>query len=164
MRPSLLAFIVRFGEKRLTMSAVSALKMLQPHQLEERYTGSGISSSAVAAAVHKGKLAGVAAAIDYGQGACLMAVHPSNRGHGLGGRMLKAMMNQCGRLQGEVSLDNPASISACFRSGMKAVALLTGPTGKPTLRFEGTAQPACCRRLTAEEEEGLLWQSPSSGL
>ncbi|MBJ6362059.1 GNAT family N-acetyltransferase [Paenibacillus sp. GCM10012307] len=164
MRSFILTFMVRFGEKRLTLSAVSALKQLQPQQLETCYEGISPSGSAVAVAIEKGKLTGVAAAIDYGQTACLMAVHPSLRGHGLGSRLLKAIMNHCGRLQGEVALDNPASISACFRSGMKAVALLTGPTGKPTLRFEGTAQPVYCRSVITEGEELRIWQSLSSEL
>jgi hypothetical protein len=34
-----------------------------------------------------------------------------------------------------VALDNVPSLKMCFRAGLYAVELFTGPTGKPTLRF-----------------------------
>lgn len=157
LQPRLLAFLVRAGDKRITVAALDALRQLEPLQL-------AAPGYAVAAALEKGRIVGLAAALRNGQEACVLAVHPQYRGHGIGSLLLQTMLRRCGWLQGEVALDNTSSLAACFRCGMKAVALLTGPTGKPTLRMEGAWQPIGCRPAAAQEEEGTRWQSPSSGL
>ncbi|WP_270164817.1 GNAT family N-acetyltransferase [Paenibacillus sp. SYP-B4298] len=156
LRPRLLAFLARVGDKRITVAALAALRQLEPRQL-------AAPGYAVAAALEQGRLVGFAAALQHGQEACLLAVHPQYRGRGIGSLLLQAMLRRCGWLQGEVALDNTSSLAACFRCGMKAVALLRGPTGKPTLRMEGAWQPGS-RRIATLEEEGTRWQSPSSGL
>ncbi|SEO22483.1 GNAT family N-acetyltransferase [Paenibacillus sp. OV219] len=148
-------FLYRYGDKRITTAALAALQELAPARLSasraggsggEDGAGAGASvrsgeagagpEAAIAIAVVGGKLAAVAFAEDGGERACFVVVSPEFRGQGAGSSLLAALQRRLGRLACTVAADNPASMSMCFRAGMKAVSLHTGPTGKPTLRFE----------------------------
>jgi len=162
-RGRLLAFCRRCGEKRLTAAALSALQSLEPEALADAPAGRvrpeagaagrprplltapdrvsrdgrfAVGTAAIAVAVDAGRLVGFAFAADAGERACIVAVHPDTRGKGVGSSLIKALHSRWGRLTCSVAADNPASMQMCFRAGMKAVGLTTGPTGKPTLRFE----------------------------
>ncbi|MFC3343721.1 GNAT family N-acetyltransferase [Paenibacillus abyssi] len=158
-RYRLTAFAIRHGDRRLTLQGLSALRSLDPDQLaqeglyERNIPNSG---SVVAVTLQHGKPVGFAAAVDCGQAACLLVVRPDARGQGIAGTMMKAMIERCGQLVCHVAADNPASMAACFRAGMVAVGLSPGPTGKPTLQFEGRASG---RSLNEGVE---AWPSPAS--
>ncbi|QYR20411.1 GNAT family N-acetyltransferase [Paenibacillus sp. sptzw28] len=165
LKGKLIAFAVRFGDNRLTASGIRELHRLRPEALAVGECGTPAAASAapsgirmlnaaqaakakepggnadapltaVAVAVAGGKLAAFAFAAQAGERACLVVVRPELRGQGAGSALLKALHGRFGRLACSVAADNPASMQMCFRAGMKAVGMSTGPTGKPTLRFE----------------------------
>lgn len=130
-------FLYRYGDKRITTAALAALQELPAARLAAGSGGgSGSADAAIAIAVVGGRLAAVAFAEDGGERACFVVVSPEFRGQGAGSALLKALQRRLGRLTCAVAADNPSSLGMCFRAGMKAVSLHTGPTGKPTLRFE----------------------------
>lgn len=128
-------FLYRYGDSRITLGGLVALKELSPARL----AASGRSAhaeAAVAVAIRQGKLVAVAFAEDGGDRACFVVVSPQCRGQGIGAKLLESLHARLGRLACSVASDNHSSMQMCFRAGMKAVNLHTGPTGKPTLRFE----------------------------
>ncbi|BBH21497.1 hypothetical protein Back11_28420 [Paenibacillus baekrokdamisoli] len=130
-KEKLIAFFIRFGDSRITAVGIKALQELSPASLSSTEAG-----SAVVVAIEDGKLAACAVAVDAGEQACLIVVRSEMRGKGFATLLLRALKSHCGRLTCNVATDNSASMQACFRSGMKAVSLHQGPTGKSTLRFE----------------------------
>lgn len=149
MREKLLAFAVRYGSGRLSLSGLSLLRQVEASEpaaraSRNRSAGSAASprqtaqreSAAIAVAVEDGKLAGFAFAVDAGERACIVVVRPQMRGRGAGSALLTQLRQHYGQLACSVAADNPASMQMCFRAGMKAVGMHRGPTGKPTLRFE----------------------------
>lgn len=131
-------FAVRFGEKRLTVSTIHALRKLDHSLLGESPDG---TYGAVAAVVkHGSRIVGFGFAESGGDGSCMFVVHPEARNLGIGSAIVQAMIERLGKLACNVAADNTASMALCFRLGMTAVSMHKGPTGKPTLRFEkGTA-------------------------
>ncbi|QHT60113.1 GNAT family N-acetyltransferase [Paenibacillus lycopersici] len=127
-------FLYRYGDSRLTLAGLAALNDLRAARLAA--SRGSEPGAAVAVALHDGKLAAVAYAEDGGERACFVVVSPAFRGQGVGSLLLRALHRKLGRLACSVAADNPSSMNMCFRAGMKAVSLHTGPTGKPTLRFE----------------------------
>ncbi|XEC96449.1 GNAT family N-acetyltransferase [Paenibacillus tarimensis] len=155
----LIAFALRYGDRRLTKLGLQAMQRLESEDLDSSVDGD--ANAVVAVAFHDNKLVGVGAAIEYGKSACLLAVHPETRGQGIGSALLQSMIRSCGRLSCTVALDNPASISVCFGAGMVAVGISRGPTGKPTIRF--IHRSMIQEELqTNEKERGEAWHSPSS--
>jgi GNAT superfamily N-acetyltransferase len=165
LKGKLIAFAVRFGDNRLTASGIRELRRLKPEAMavggcgisdaaysatsgtrmliaahaakaKEPDGSAAAPKAAVAVAVAGGKLAAFAFASQAGERACLVVVRPELRGQGAGSALLKALHGRFGRLACSVAADNPASMQMCFHAGMKAVGMFTGPTGKPTLRFE----------------------------
>ncbi|QHW30646.1 GNAT family N-acetyltransferase [Paenibacillus rhizovicinus] len=128
-------FLYRYGDSRLTHAGLAALNDLRASRLTASSRGAE-AGAAVAVAIKDGKLAAVAFADDGGERACFVVVSPEFRGQGVGSLLLRALHRKLGRLTCSVASDNPSSMNMCFRAGMKAVSLHTGPTGKPTLRFE----------------------------
>jgi len=153
MQGKLISFASRFGSHRLSAAGMNELRNLPPEalrlpasQLESRSAPGalqtaasarfGVAPAAVVIALEGGKLAAFAFAADAGKQACLVVVHPLQRGQRLGSVLLKELHRHFGSLACSVAADNPASMQMCFHAGMKAVGLFSGPTGKPTLRFE----------------------------
>ncbi|MBO7745303.1 GNAT family N-acetyltransferase [Paenibacillus sp. MWE-103] len=128
-------FLYRYGDSRITHAGLAALNALTPTRLAAGRSAEG-AAAAVAVAVQNGRLAAVAFAEDGGERACLVVVSPEYRGQGTGSALLRALHRRLGRLTCSVASDNASSMNMCFRAGMKAVSLHSGPTGKPTLRFE----------------------------
>lgn len=139
----LLRFAVRFGDKRLTAASIRALQMLDCSLFET--DADGRSGAAAVVARHEGRIVGVGSAVNDGAASCVIAVHPDARGLGIGCAIMQAMIERLGSLACHVAADNTACMALCFRSGLKAVALHTGPTGKPTLRFEGGIEHGTAR-------------------
>jgi hypothetical protein len=76
-----------------------------------------------------------------------------------GTALLTAQLERLGHLECHVACDNIPSLKMCFNSGLAAVDLVTGPTGKPTLLLRSPRTAAGPTILPQEGE--LLCQSPS---
>lgn len=133
-RRRLLGFVLRFGEKRITVAALHALRGLDPDWL--RLQEDGFARAAVAVAQEGGRIVGLGFAADGGDSGCLIVVHPEARRRGAGSAIMKALIRRLGHLACHVAADNVPSMALCFGLGMKAVSIHKGPTGKSTLRFE----------------------------
>ncbi|WP_339207793.1 GNAT family N-acetyltransferase [Paenibacillus sp. FSL K6-3182] len=130
----LIGFAIRFGDKRLAVSTIHALRKLDPSLLQD---GVSRPCGAVAAIAKQGnRVVGFGFAEDGGEAACMVVVHPEARSLGIGSSLVQAMIQRLGKLTCNVATDNTASMALCFRLGMTAVSMHRGPTGKPTLRFE----------------------------
>lgn len=134
-RKRLIEFAVRFGEKRLTVAAIHSLRRLSPDLLANEGT-------VIAVARLGSRIVGLGFAAESGEQSCIIVTHPEVRGIGIGFAVMNVMMQKLGRLTCQVALDNVPSLTLFFRLGMKAVAISTGPTGKPTLRFEWSKEEA----------------------
>lgn len=154
-RSGLLAFLREYGDHRITLRGCRRLARLTPDQL-------ALPGTSLLAATVRGQtgrqLAGVSFVSGFGKEACVVAVHPLYRNRHTGTGLLTAQLERLGQLECQVACDNPASLKMCFNSGLAAVDLLTGPTGKPTLLLRSAAAggPA----ILPEEGE-FMCQSPS---
>ncbi|CAM4186053.1 ribosomal protein S18 acetylase RimI-like enzyme [Paenibacillus endophyticus] len=134
----LIGFSIRFGDKRLAVSTIHALRKLDPSLLQPDLNGQ--CGAAAIIAKHGSRIVGFGFAEAGGEAACMVVVHPEARSLGIGSSLVQAMIKRLGKLSCNVAVDNTASMALCFRLGMTAVSMHRGPTGKPTLRFErGTA-------------------------
>ncbi|MFD0962254.1 GNAT family N-acetyltransferase [Paenibacillus chungangensis] len=146
-RQRLIMFASRFGEKRITAATLHAFRRLDGERL--RADASGLSDTAVVTVQSGRRLIGLgfarqvdrsqAGEADDDEDASMIVIHPAARGVGAGSAILHALLSRLGRLTCYVATDNPASMALCFKFGMRAVSMHRGPTGKPTLRFEGGA-------------------------
>ncbi|MWC26970.1 GNAT family N-acetyltransferase [Paenibacillus sp. MMS18-CY102] len=131
-RGRMAAFAKRHGDRRITAEGLRAMLLAG-----EETDHSVSSPAAVVIARDQGRMLGFAFAANAGETACLVVVRSDARGGGVGRRLVEALANRFGgRLCCKIAADNPASMRLFFHAGLKAVALETGPTGKPTLRFE----------------------------
>ncbi|WP_127495463.1 GNAT family N-acetyltransferase [Paenibacillus glycanilyticus] len=130
-RKRLIDFAVRFGEKRLTVAAIHSLRRLPPELLSQKDSG-----TVMAVARLGSRIVGLGYAEEAGEKCCVIVTHPEARGLGIGYAVMDTIMKKLGKLTCQVALDNVPSLTLFFRLGMKAVSMSTGPTGKPTLRFE----------------------------
>ncbi|KUP21158.1 hypothetical protein [Paenibacillus sp. DMB5] len=151
----LLDFLREYGDRRITLRGCRQLARLTPEQL----AAPGVSLLVATVRGQNGRqLAGISFVSGYGQEACLVAVHPLYRGRDTGTALLSAQLQRLGRLECQVACDNPASLKMCFNSGLAAVDLISGPTGKPTLLLR--SQPDRSAVILPQEGE-LLCQNPS---
>ncbi|MHA6529562.1 GNAT family N-acetyltransferase [Paenibacillus sp. BAC0078] len=153
----LLEFLREYGEQRITLRGCRVLARLTPEQLALP----GVSLLVATLRGQNGRqLAGVSFVSGYGKEACLVAVHPLYRNRHTGTALLTGQLKRLGRLECAVASDNAASLKMCFNSGLAAVALTTGPTGKPTLLFRSPL-PSGSHKANLPQEGELLCQSPS---
>jgi GNAT superfamily N-acetyltransferase len=152
----LLHFIRQHGERRITLQGYRALARLTPEQLALP----GVSLLVASVRAQQGRqLAGLSFVSDFGKEACLVAVHPLYRGRHTGASLLEAQLKRLGCLECSVASDNAASLKMCFRAGLAAVALTTGPTGKSTLLLH--SQDSIDRSTISPQEGELLCHNPS---
>lgn len=151
----LLDFLREYGEQRITLRGCRVLARLTPEQLAKP----GVSLLIATVRGQTGRqLAGVSFVSGYGKEACLVAVHPLYRNKHTGTALLSAQLRRLGSLECSVASDNIPSLKMCFNSGLAAVGLITGPTGKPTLQMRS---PQAVSSTTISSQEGeLLCQSP----
>nr|WP_243864400.1 GNAT family N-acetyltransferase [Paenibacillus castaneae] len=141
----LIGYAIRFGDKRLAVSTIHALRKLDAAELIDE--GPNQPCHAVVVVAKQGsRISGFGFASGNGEDGCMVVVHPEARSLGIGSAIVQAMIDRIGHLTCNVATDNTASMAICFRLGMTAVSMHRGPTGKPTLRFErrtsnGTARP-----------------------
>ncbi|MDQ0061178.1 GNAT family N-acetyltransferase [Paenibacillus harenae] len=133
----LIGFALRFGDKRLAVATMHALRTLDDRFLAA--DAHGVFGAVIVVATHGNRIVGFGFAADRGEGGSLVVVHPDARGLGIGAKIVEAMIGRLGSMTCNVAADNTASMAICFKLGMKAVSMHRGPTGKPTLRFEKTS-------------------------
>lgn len=152
----LLKFIREHGELRITNHACKILSQLTPDQLSKP----GVSLLvATVRGQNRRELAGVSFVSGFGEEACLVAVHPLYRNRHIGTALMAAQLKRLGRMECSVASDNTASLKMCFNVGLAAVALTSGPTGKPTLLIRSPHNPG--NTNISPQEGELLCQSPS---
>ncbi|MGG4141644.1 GNAT family N-acetyltransferase [Paenibacillus algorifonticola] len=145
-RNRLADFAVQYGDKRLTVASIQAFRSLNSAQLGPSVEAA-YSEAAVSIARQGSRLLGVGFATNGGKQECFFVVHPEARELGVGTAVARSLINKLGQLTCHVAVDNIPSMALCFRLGMSAVSMFTGPTGKPTLRFERrTSNDAACTR------------------
>ncbi|OKP75731.1 hypothetical protein A3844_10235 [Paenibacillus helianthi] len=153
----LLEFLREHGERRITLRGCRVLARLTPEQLSQP----GVSLLVATVRGQNGRqLAGVSFVSGFGKDASLVAVHPLYRNRHTGTALLSAQLERLGSLECTVACDNTASLKMCFNTGLVAVALNDGPTGKPTLLLRSPFLPGS-PSITLPQEGELLCQNPS---
>lgn len=128
-RSTLLTFLRRYGNQRITHKALQWLKHLQ---LNKQQPG-----TFVAVCFSNKKLIGVMAIGNYGLDEAIIAVHPDYRRRGVGEALLNFSLKHTHKIYTRVACDNFPSLKLCFACGMQAFQVFIGPTGKPTLWLGG---------------------------
>ncbi|ANE49110.1 hypothetical protein SY83_21670 [Paenibacillus swuensis] len=83
----------------------------------------------------QGDIAGVSLVLGYGEIAAIVIVHSEYRGRRVAPQLISRHVADLGAYTCNVAVHNTPSLKMCFRAGLTAVGLFTGPTGVPTLRF-----------------------------
>lgn len=129
----ILSFIQRFGSKAISTENYRCLRKLSPRDLNT----SGTSLLLATIKTEDGeRIAGVSCMTSYGNGICLVVVHPLYRGTGVGSRLLMYQQSSLGRLSCRVTLNNVSSLQMCFRAGLCARGIVKSRSGKPLLLLE----------------------------
>jgi GNAT superfamily N-acetyltransferase len=128
-RSTLIAFLRRHGDQRITHKAIQWLKRLQ---LNRQKPG-----TFVAVCFSDKKLIGLTAIGNYGLEEAVIAVHPQYRKRGVGEALLKFSLKHTPKIYTRVACDNLPSLKLCFACGLQAFQVFIGPTGKPTLWLGG---------------------------
>ncbi|WP_223068446.1 GNAT family N-acetyltransferase [Paenibacillus caui] len=131
---TLLAFIRKYGSKRITADAYRRIQRLSPLALSR--AGNGIMMATICAEDGR-RIAGILCTEGYGDDLSVAVVHPLYRGRGIGTRLLKGQLAELGRLNCKVAIDNISILRMCFKAGLSACNVAEGPTGKPTLVLSG---------------------------
>ena len=126
VRPKVISFIRRYGDRRITQQGLNWLKSASEKELQEPGTG-------VWVAVENKRMVGLSALSHYGIHQSLIVVHPNLRNKSVARNMVTTIIQSVGKIYGRVAYDNHASLSMCLGSGMVVFARAKdGPTGKPT--------------------------------
>lgn len=129
VRPLILRFCKRHGDRRITHRALRWLQGLR----EDGFS----KGTWLAAALDGRRLAGVILFGSYGLDEAFIVVHPDYRKQAVGETLLAAALDSLDRVYTRVACDNLPSLKLCFKLGLVAFHLTTGPTGKPTLCLAG---------------------------
>lgn len=156
-------FFRRYGNKRLNREGYQCLASLSYEGLLQ--PGTSIMAATVRSDIGRIPV-GICFAADYGEGACMIAVHPLYRNRHIGSSLIRSQLSKFGRLRCKVAADHSASLQMCFHAGLKAIALEQGPTSKPTLVMSGVLPlhpfQSCSTSSADSIQEGeLLCQNPS---
>ena len=131
----ILSFIRRHGERRITGKAQRWLRRLQAADIQ-------IAQGTLILIAHEGhRMIGVLGLSRFGRDVLFIVVRRGMRGRKIGQQMIRKVFTQTGTLIARVATDNTPSMAMFFASGLTAVALEKGVTGKPTLVFTGRNQP-----------------------
>ena len=125
-RKTLIRFIQKHGERRITTSGIRWLRQVKGTDLS-------FDGNLILAALDKRRLVGLVAVADYGRRESLIVVHPLYRRQGVGLQLVDEVVSELDRVYGRIAIDNIPSLSMCLQAGFVAFALEKGPTGKPTL-------------------------------
>jgi len=136
----LLQFVHHYGERRIPMDSCKRLSGLTPEQLRRP----GVSLLVATVRGQNGRqLSGLSYVSDGGKESCLVAVHPLYRSRGTGTALLTEQLRRLRSLECSVASDNTAGLKMCFKAGLAAVALGSGPSGKPVLLLRSPQSPGC---------------------
>jgi hypothetical protein len=125
----ILAFIARYGERRITGKAKRWLRRLHASDLQ-------IAQGTLILIAHHGRhMIGVLGLAHFGRECLFIVVRRGMRGRKIGQQMIRKALSQTGALIARVATDNTPSMAMFFASGLSAVSLERGVTGKPTLIF-----------------------------
>ncbi len=124
-RKTLIRFIQKHGERRITASGIRWLRQVKGTDLSD--------GNLILAALDRRRLVGLIAVADYGRRESLIVVHPFYRRQGIGLQLVDGIVSELDKVYGRVAIDNIPSLSMCLQAGFVAFALEKGPTGKPTL-------------------------------
>jgi len=156
----LLQFVREHGERRITLDSCKRLARLTPEQLSQP----GLSLLvATVRGQHGRQLSGISFVSDFGKESCLVAVHPLYRNRHTGTELLTAQLKRLGSLTCSVATDNTASLKMCFNAGLVAVALTSGPTGKPTLLLQSPQHLGCMMQPVSEAEQSAETNTSQEG-
>lgn len=128
-RKSLIQFITKHGDQRITAKALRWLTQLPAEDFAP--------GTLLTVILYEEKLAGFIAFADYGRVESFIVVHPAVRERNVGEHLVRHSLTELGRVYTRVSLDNVPSLKLCFRCGLHAFRLIKGPTGKPTFWLGG---------------------------
>ncbi|MFC7442814.1 GNAT family N-acetyltransferase [Laceyella putida] len=128
-KPTILRFMKRYGDGRITHRALRWFKQLGAESFPE--------GTHIAAALEQKKLIGVIVIGQYGLQEAFIAVHPDFRQQKVGEGLVQHTLGKLDKLYTRVACDNTASLKLCFSCGLVAFNLFKGPTGKPTLWLGG---------------------------
>lgn len=134
-RAKILNFITRYGDRRITLATLHSLRALTNEQLQPGPASNVVPASIITIS-EQGKLMGVGYAIADGSGHCLIVVREDLRNQGIGSRIMQELIDSSEHFSCHVAIDNISSLALCFKNGLHAVMIFTGPTGKATLKFE----------------------------
>lgn len=129
VRTSIIQFMQKYGDGRITHRALRWFQQLRPEQLT--------SGTLVAMALDHKQVAGVIVFGNYGIDEAFVAVHPDYRQQKVGESLLNHALQHFPKLYTRVACDNIPSLKLCFSCGLVAFQLFKGPTGKPTLWLSG---------------------------
>ncbi|HEY2495085.1 MAG TPA: N-acetyltransferase [Paenibacillus sp.] len=150
---SVIDFIKYYGDKRITLDAFHKCSKLNRGTLQ--HPGESLLIATVRG--DRGRsLAGVSFVSGFGEDVCLIVVHPLYRKRHVGTTLLSSQLAIIGHLSCHVALDNISSLKMCFNAGLTGHSLMVGPTGKPTLKLEGSHTA-----ITSNQEGEPKCQLPS---
>lgn len=129
-RSRCISLFTKYGDKRITKSAIQWLIQMSPDELR-------MQGTTVLIAIEDQQLVGCIACSQYGIKHAIIAVSPAYRSQNIGGALLREIIQINGKFYATVAIDNVPSISLCFSNEMTAFHLFNGPTGKPTLWLGG---------------------------
>lgn len=139
----ILAFVQKHGRRTIPVASYRALMKLSRRDF--LMPGSSLLL-AIINTEDGPRIAGFSCVTKYGQGVCLVMVHPLYRGRGLGSRLLARQLAEMGRLTCLVSIANVSCLQMCFRAGLSACRLVKERTGQAKLILEmkqgGGLEPA----------------------
>ncbi|WP_187820551.1 GNAT family N-acetyltransferase [Pasteuria penetrans] len=125
----ILAFIHRYGEKRITLATLCWLRHLTPASLK-------VKGTYMATVFENKNLIGVFASSQHGHHSCIV-VHPEFRRQGIGRRLLHSSLQCLDLLHVQVAIDNTPCINLFFGCGLSAYKMTRDDTKKPALHFIG---------------------------
>lgn len=133
-RAKILNFISRYNDKRIAIATFNSLRLLPIEQLTA--SEGEVPPATIVTMIDQKHLIGVAYFNNIEPKQCLIVVHPLARKKGVGEQLFTYLIKRYEHFRCYVAADNTSSLKLCFKSGLHAVALTKGPTGKPTLCFE----------------------------
>ncbi len=129
IKPLLLRFVAKYGERRITLEALRWLQQMNLETLANPGTELLIAREGT-------RLTGLSGVSGYGRNIAFVVVHPDYRGKGIGRELIRSHLNRLKAFSCTVALDNQASIRMCSGAGLKPVFYRRGTAGKPVVVFK----------------------------
>ena len=148
-KAQLIHFVRKYSGRTLTKHTLRCLSSLTAEQL--LLPGNSIVTATIRGQ-EGAELIGLSFVADYGEAACILAIHPLYRGNGLGAQLLSAQLNEEGqtscRIVSNMSLPIPS-----LKTELQANELSHRPAGRPALKLKTARRPH--QRLEKQEGEAI---------